>query len=400
MAKKMYDVCIIGGCGHVGLPLSIALATKGKTVCIFDINEAAVKTVSSGQMPFWEEGAEPLLKQVLHNNMLTLSTQPEVISESEILILIIGTPVDEHLNPKFGLMKQIIDEYSSYFQEDQLLILRSTVYPGISAKINNWIQEKGKKVHLAFCPERILEGKSLIELESLPQIVSSFTEEGLKRSIELFKVLTDDIIILEPMEAELTKLFTNVWRYIKFAIANQFFMIANDYDLDFYNIYHGMTHNYPRAKDFPKPGFAAGPCLFKDTMQLAAFNNNSFYLGHAAMLINEGLPNYVMQKVKKKHDLANMTVGILGMAFKGDSDDIRESLSYKLKKIFEIEAGSVLCSDPMVHDASFISTEELLERSDMIILATPHSAYKNLAVPEDKIVVDVWNMLNKGGIIG
>ena len=399
MAKNTYDVCIIGGCGHVGLPLSIALATKGKKVCIYDINEASVKTVGSGQMPFWEDGAEPLLKQVLHNNTLTLSTRPEVISESAILILIIGTPVDEHLNPKFGLMKKIIDEYSSYFREDQLLILRSTVYPGISAKINNWILEKGKKVHLAFCPERILEGKSLIELESLPQIVSSFTEEGLKRSIELFKVLTDDIIILEPMEAELTKLFTNVWRYIRFAIANQFYMIANDYDLDFYKIYHGMTHNYPRAKDLPKPGFAAGPCLFKDTMQLAAFNNNSFYLGHAAMLINEGLPNYVMQKVKKKHNLANMTVGILGMAFKGDSDDIRESLSFKLKKIFEIEAKSVLCSDPMVNDENFVSTEELIARSDMIILATPHSAYKNLAVPEGKIVVDVWNLLQKGGII-
>jgi len=393
-----YDVCVIGGCGHVGLPLSIALAARGKKVCIYDINKESVEIVRSGKMPFWEEGAEPVLKETLKNGSLTVSNNPELVSKSDAVVLIIGTPVDEHLNPKFGSMKKLINEFLDYFRDDQLIILRSTVYPGISKRINDWLLEAGKKVHVAFCPERILEGKAMTELETLPQIVSSFTEEGLQRAKELFKVLTDDIVVLEPMEAELTKLFNNVWRYIKFATANQFYMIANDYGLDFYKIYHGMTHNYSRAKDFPKPGFAAGPCLFKDAMQLAAFNNNSFYLGHAAMLINEGLPNYVVQKLREKVNLSEATVGILGMAFKGDSDDIRESLSYKLKKILEVQAYKVLCSDPYVDDDRLVPIDEVISKCDIIIIATPHSDYKNLVI-KGKKVVDVWNILGEGGLI-
>lgn len=253
-------------------------------------------------------------------------------------------------------------------------------------------------MHIAFCPERILEGKAMEELEKLPQIVSSFSEEGLNKSIDLFSLLTKDIVILDPMEAELTKLFNNVWRYIKFATANEFYMIANDYGLDFYRIYHAMTHNYKRAKDFPRPGFAAGPCLFKDAMQLGAFNNNNFYLGHTAMLINEGLPNYIVKSLKAKMTLSETTVGILGMAFKGESDDIRESLSYKLKKIMEVEANEVLCTDPFVKDDRLVSLEKVIKKSDVIIVATPHSEYKKLELKNKKIV-DVWNILGNGGLI-
>jgi UDP-N-acetyl-D-mannosaminuronic acid dehydrogenase len=175
-------------------------------------------------------------------------------------------------------------------------------------------------------------------------------------------------------------------------------MIANDYNLDFYNIYYAMTHNYARTKDFPRPGFAAGPCLFKDTMQLAAFNNNNFHLGHTAMLINEGLPNYVVNQLKKQYALSEKKVGILGMAFKAESDDIRESLSYKLKKILAIETKQVLCADPYVKDASLTDEETLIRDSDVIIIAAPHKRYRDLKIHNKKIV-DIWNILNNGGKI-
>jgi len=394
----LYDVCIIGGCGHVGLPLGIAFADKGKKVCIQDINASSVEIIKSGKMPFAEESAQPLLRKGLDNGNITVTTDPKCIKESQVVVFIIGTPVDEHLNPKFGLIKDLIDQYFDCFRDNQVLILRSTVYPGISERIKIWFEERGKNIHVAFCPERILEGKAMTELNSLPQIVSSFSQEGLSAAKELFGCLTNDIIEVEPMEAELSKLFCNVWRYIKFAVANQFYMIANNYGLDYYNIYHAVTHNYDRAKDLPRPGLAAGPCLFKDAMQLGAFNSGDFYLGHTAMLINEGLPNYIVKKLKEKHDISKMTVGVLGMAFKAESDDIRESLSYKLKKILQVQANRTLCTDPYVKDERLLPLEDVIKKSDIIIVATPHKAYRDLKL-DGKIVADVWNVFGKGGII-
>jgi UDP-N-acetyl-D-mannosaminuronic acid dehydrogenase len=303
------------------------------------------------------------------------------------------------LNPEFEPLRRIISGYLPHFRDAQLLVLRSTVYPGITEKVRRWLSAEGLQVELAFCPERIAEGLAMTELTSLPQIVSSFSDEGLSRARSLFETLGVQTIAIPPIEAELAKLFSNVWRYVKFAAANQFFMIANDHGADFYRIHQAMTTNYERCRDLPKPGFAAGPCLFKDAMQLAAFNRDGFSMGHAAMLVNEGLPNYVVNQIKRTHDLRDKTVGILGMAFKANVDDKRESLSYKLKKILLFEARQVLCSDAHIVDPELISTEELLRRSDVIIVGTPHREYRDLEVPPGKVFVDVWNMSGQGCVI-
>ncbi|MBL7073628.1 nucleotide sugar dehydrogenase [candidate division KSB1 bacterium] len=392
------SICIIGGCGHVGLPLAVAFAQKGQKVCIFDINKSAIELVKKGKFPFKEEGGENALKEALSKDNLSFSTSLNVISKSKFVIFILGTPVDRHLNPRFDIIKRAMNEYLPYFQDGQIFILRSTVYPSISEKINNYLKSEKKNVHVAFCPERIAQGYALTELSSLPQIVSAFSKKGLEEAKRLFNLLTNDIIVLNPLEAELAKLFTNVWRYISFAIANQFYMIANDYKLDFYKIHEAMTYNYPRAKHFPKAGFAAGPCLLKDTMQLAAFNNNNFFLGHTAMLINEGLPNYIVSKLKARFDLREMKIGVLGMAFKPNNDDKRESLSYKLKKILEIECRQVLCTDVYIKDENFVGVDELKEYSNIIIVGCPHREYRDLSFG-NRHVVDIWNFYGKGGII-
>ena len=386
-----YDICVIGGCGHVGLPLAAAFAKEGKKVVINDINEKAIKLVENCQAPFMEDGLEDVLKQTI-GKTLFLSSDKKVISESEFVVVVVGTPVDEHLNPVFSTLKMFFDDITPFLQDGQTVILRSTLYPGLTKKLNQMLTSSGKNIGVCFCPERILEGKSMEELCALPQIVSSFNKESLTKVADLFKLLTKDIIIVEPVEAELAKLFTNTWRYIQFAAANQFYMMAEEYGADFYRIHHAMTHNYPRTKNFPKAGFAAGPCLFKDCMQLSAFTDNKFFLGHAAMLINEGLPNFIVSKLEEKHDLSKKNVGIIGMAFKSESDDIRESLSYKLKKILDIKAKCTYCSDPFVKDSLFISENELIERCDIIIIGAPHKVYKTLDF-KNKIAIDVWNIL-------
>ncbi len=391
-----YDVVVVGGFGHVGLPLAIALADKGNRVCALDIDPSRREDIAAGIMPFHEQGCDAKLSDVLRRGTLDVSLDRSAISRSEVVIIVIGTPVDRHLNPEFEPMRAVLESYKDLMMDGQLVVLRSTVFPGTTDTLRRWFLEWGKHVELAFCPERIAEGHALEELATLPQIVSSFTEAGMARARKLFATVSPEILELTPIEAELAKLFSNVWRYTLFATANQFFMLANDHDADFYRIHHAMTHKYPRVKDLPKPGFAAGPCLFKDAMQLAAFNNNRFYLGHAAMLVNEGLPNYLVDRLKSQYPLHTMTVGLLGMTFKANSDDKRESLSYKLRKILAFESRRVLCSDAHLHEPDFVAPELLVEQSDLIILATPHDEYKRLSIPESKTVVDIWNAFGRG----
>lgn len=206
------------------------------------------------------------------------------------------------------------------------------------------------------------------------------------------------MIVVSPEEAELAKLFTNTWRYIKFAAANQLYTIANDFGVDFERVRHAITTDYPRAADMPGAGFAAGPCLFKDTMQLAAFNNNNFTLGHSSMMINEGLPLYLVSRIEKNYDLSKMTVGVLGMAFKAESDDIRSSLSYKLKRILKFKAQAVVCADALVSDDdSLIAEADLIDRADLIVIGAPHKRYASM--PIAKPVIDIWNIRKQGVLI-
>jgi UDP-N-acetyl-D-mannosaminuronic acid dehydrogenase len=390
-----YDLCVVGGFGHVGLPLSIAFASKGLKVCAFDISKDTHQVIASGRMPFLEYGSEEPLRQVLEAGTLTITLEAENISRADALVIVTGTPVDRHLNPVMEELLGVFRSYLLHLRDGQLVILRSTVFPGTSQKVDRFLKDNGKRVDVAFCPERIAEGYALRELFDLPHIVSSFSENGVERARALFSLLNPEIVVLDPLEAELTKLFTNAYRYVKFGIANQFFMIANDCGADYYKIHDAIRHKYPRAKDLPTPGFAAGPCLFKDTVQLSAFNNHNFYLGHSSLLINEGLPSYIVGKVREKFDLKKMTVGILGMAFKADIDDKRESLSYKLKKVLEIEAENVLCSDVHIREPGFVNEEELFSRSDLVIVGSPHREYRTLDI-RDKWVIDVWNIFGKG----
>jgi UDP-N-acetyl-D-mannosaminuronic acid dehydrogenase len=387
-----HDLVVIGGGGHVGLPLAIAFAAEGCSVLIYDVSERAVAQVNDGQLPFDEPGAADKLTAAVESGLLRASTDPAVVGSAENVVVVIGTPVDEHLNPDPQAIPRALQGCSEYFRDGQLVVLRSTVFPGVTRLVEQMLSDLGRKVQVAFCPERIAEGRAMTELYSLPQIVSGRDQDTRDRAARLFRRLTSQIVELEPEEAELAKLFTNSWRYIKFAAVNQFYMIADNRDLDFERIRQALAQDYPRAADMPAAGFAAGPCLFKDTMQLAAFNDNNFALGHAAMLVNEGLPLHVVGRLADEHDLSTCTVGILGASFKAGSDDTRSSLAYKLKRILGFKARHVLMTDPYVTtDPELVPLERVLAESDVIVVATPHPEYRGLVV--DKPFADVWNVL-------
>src|ERR1019366_1695435 len=264
-------------------------------------------------------------------------------------------------------------------RDGHLVVLRSTVYPGVTKRVARLIGMLGRDIDVSFCPERIAEGHALTELRSLPQIISGTTPRAVQRADTLFRRLTQETVELEPEEAELAKLFTNSWRYLKFAVANQLYMIANDNGLDYERIRHAVTFHYPRAADLPGAGLTAGPCLLKDTMQITAFAENRFTLGQAAVMVNEGLPLYVLGKLEERFDLTSMSVGVLGMAFKAESDDTRSSLSYKMRRILTGKAARVLSTDPyVVGDPDIVPLETVVAEADLLIIAAPHRLYADL----------------------
>ena len=386
MKMNTKKICIIGGCGHVGIPLGLAFASKGKDVALVDVNPMAVEAINAGKLPFKEEGAEALLKAHIGRN-LRATADAAAVSKQDVVVFVTGTPVDEHLNPKIHDVVKVLDAYLPLLSKRQLIVLRSTIFPGVTRIVEEKLKAKLGVANLAFCPERIVQGKGIEEIFNLPQLVSGVNKKAENAAAELFASIAPKIIRIKPEEAELAKLMTNAWRYLEFAIANQFYMMVEKQGLDFYRILEAMKEDYPRAKHFARAGLAAGPCLFKDTMQLSAFHSNEFFLGHSAMLVNEGLPNFLVSQLEAKMGpLKGKKIGIMGLAFKADNDDIRESLSFKVKKLLEMKMAEVLVTDEYVPGT--MPLKRFLKDADGVILGVPHSAYRKLKVK--KPFVDCW----------
>jgi UDP-N-acetyl-D-mannosaminuronic acid dehydrogenase len=393
------DITVVGGAGHVGIPLVLAFAEAGMTVNVNDLNEETLATLRSGKLPFIEHGAAPLLAKALADNRLIFTSSPEEIGRRGPVVITIGTPVDEFLNPVQKAVQDCIDALLPFVDDGQLLVLRSTVYPGTTAWLASYLERLGRKLKVAFCPERVVQGHGIKELREMPQIVSGITKEAEDEAVALFSKIAPELVVIKPLEAEFAKLFSNAYRYIEFAATNQFYMIAKAAGADYHAIVQAMKHNYPRLKTLPRPGFSAGPCLFKDTMQLAAYARNQFGLGHAAMQVNEGLVLQLVDDLRRAYDISSMTVGLLGMAFKAEIDDTRASLSYKLKRTLQMSAGNVLTTDPFVTtDPALLPFDEVVERSDILILCTPHSAYADADL-KGKPVMDVWGFLKNANVI-
>jgi UDP-N-acetyl-D-mannosaminuronic acid dehydrogenase len=385
------DLVIVGGCGHVGLPLALSLAETGYRVGVNDIDAAKIEAVRRGEVPFRENGAAELLQEILPTGRLEFGTSPEMVARTRTVILVIGTPIDEFMNPSVTVFDRVLDELIPHITPGSLIILRSTVFPGTTEGVERRLHTAGVDATVVFCPERIAEGHALDEVKSLPQLIGASTDEAYAQASKVFKPLGMQLVRTSPLEAELAKLLTNTWRYMKFAIANQFFQIAHSSGVDYGRVLDAVRRDYPRAADLPGPGFAAGPCLLKDTMQLSAFTPDHFPMGQAAMQINEGMPNYIVDALTSRRPLAGRTVGILGMAFKGDSDDPRASLSYKLRKLAAFKGARVLCTDPYVRDSSFVSIDEVLKSADVLVIGAPHRDYRGLEL-DGREVVDIWGI--------
>lgn len=399
------NIAVIG-IGRVGLPLALFLASKGHKVYGIDTDVEKVDFISKGHMPFMEEGAEQLLKKHIKVD-LVVSSNFISVKKCDVIILTLGTPVDENMNPSFVQIDKSFDSCSPYLKKSQLLILRSTVSPRTTDYVKSRLEELGFKVgidfFLAFCPERIAEGKSLTELATIPQIVGGVDRTSGQKAANFFQNLGIEVNVSDSVSAELSKLFTNMYRYINFAIANQFMILAGNHNRDIYKIVDLVNRNYARG-GLAMPGLTAGPCLFKDGFFLVS--DVSFPdLIVTSWKINESIPLFLIKKVQERIRMHGKKAVILGLAFKAEIDDIRESLAFKVKKALERERAKVFLHDPYVPGYQN-DLGDVLKDADLIFLATNHNFYKKMdisyvrkLVSKNCVICDVWNIFKTNKII-
>ena len=387
------NISIIGGAGHVGFALGLIFSSKGFKVSLIDKHKLNIKKINNGKIPFLEENSQKLLKTMIKKKRIYATNQLRKVIESKFIIVCIGTPINNKLNPNLRDFINFFYQLKKFLKKDQIIIIRSSIYPGICNKIYKIIKSKCK--NLSYCPERIVQGKAISELSKLPQLVSGENKKAILESSKLFRKVCKKIIYTKVIEAELVKLFSNAYRYINFSISNQFYMICQNQNLNFFKIRDIMQDGYLRNSSIPMSGFTAGPCLLKDTMQLSSFYNHKFLLGHSAMSINEGIPKFIINKLEKKFNLKKKTVGVLGLAFKSETDDIRDSLSIKLLQLLKLKKVKTLQSDEYFKAKENIDKIDLIKKSDIIIVSTPHKAYKKLKISKNKILVDIWGLIDK-----
>jgi UDP-N-acetyl-D-mannosaminuronic acid dehydrogenase len=406
-SKFEYDIAIVGT-GRVGLPLGLMLSKVGFKSIGIDRDKNIIEKVNNKEMPFLEAGFETLIKEV----DFSIANDFSLIAQTENIIITVGTPILSHIETDLSQINGVIDQFIGYLREGQTIILRSTVAPKTTYFVKNYIEKNskfcvGKDIFLAFCPERIAEGKAYEELRSLPQIIGAEDQGSFERSSKIFSKLTSDILQTTYISAELAKLYNNIARYVSFAIANQFALIADFFDQNIYSILHLTNHKYPRGKIF-YPGFTAGTCLRKDFGMInEAIPYTDMLL--SAWKVNEYMPKFLVENLLKRTAISGKIVAVLGYTFKQDTDDIRDSLAPKLLRYLEREVPKeIKVCEPYLDQIDDRyrnhSLQEAIEGSDIVYISINHTVFsdnKDLIIKLAKnecYFVDLWNVLTKDKI--
>lgn len=396
MLSKDKPVSVIGGAGHVGLGLCLVLANNGYKVYGIDINEKANDLIMRGVMPFFEEEGEEYLNRALASDSLLMTSDLSRVQESEVIIIVLGTPIDRNLNPDLTPLSNLIKDLVKYLCKGQLIILRSTVSPGTTEQIRTLLEKKsrfkvGRDIFMVFAPERVLQGRAIKEIVCLPQLIGAFDEESYTRAEAFFSTFVKNKCFkLSPIEAEIGKLITNMTRYVHFALVNEYYLIADSFGANIHKIIDACNYDFPRL-DLPTPGLnVGGPCLFKDgyfLLERIPFTE----LISVSFKINESMPLYVVRRIQEYEHIKK--VAILGMSFKANSDDTRNSLSFKLKRRLLANNYELVLVEPNLPEYDPL---EKIENSDCVILMTPHRQFKDLGriislvKNKDCLFVDIW----------
>jgi UDP-N-acetyl-D-mannosaminuronic acid dehydrogenase len=392
------------GLGRVGLPLALCFADRGYRVIGVDHNPVVLDALRAGRMPFAEAGTQQLLDRILDSGRLELSERAADAAGADDIVLTIGTPSFSHIESDLSQVRAVIDDLLPLLRPGHALILRSTIAPGTTEFVAGYVAKRrglriGEDVFVAHAPERIAAGRFLEEISSLPCIVGGVGENSTDRAAATFSVFGAPIVRTTPVQAELAKIWTNILRYATFALPNLLMMDCERYGANVFEVIELINRDYPRG-GIAMPGLTAGTCLRKD-FAFSEERSNSPGMLLAVSRVNESVPLFLVEGVKRRlGSLASRKVAVLGLTFKRDTDDERDSLSPKLVRLLERELADVAISDP--HAPSPTQTfAEAVEDADVVIVATNHSDFEGAhALREildgacaDCLLVDPWNAL-------
>jgi UDP-N-acetyl-D-mannosaminuronic acid dehydrogenase len=379
-----FKVAVVGGAGHIGLPLSCFISSKGYEVLIVDINEKTLNKIKNNEPPFFEEDLQKYLENANKNNLQT-NTDLKKIKDFNLIIITLGTSSEQSEVDNF---RRLVSEVIELASEESNLILRSTVSIEEIDKIKENRLLIKKNIKLFYCPERIAEGKSLKEIKELPQIIASQNQKEVKQVVEFFESLGIKTYLTSFRNAAFLKLFSNAYRYAEFTLVNEFFNIAEKNNIDFKEIIELAKVDYPRLMKMPSYGFVGGPCLIKDTKTfIDQYSNETSVLASLQESNNE-----FMQLIIKKCliNFPDKKFIQLGMTFKPNSDDLRSSLAYKLYKMLVQEGFKIYPVDlnlkPEDVDFKLFNYEEVIDNTDNILITTNHKFINKLNLSNKKVI--------------
>jgi UDP-N-acetyl-D-mannosaminuronic acid dehydrogenase len=405
-----YDVAVIG-LGRVGLPLAITFADHGLSVLGVDKDADRLAAVREGRMPFKEPDTEAPLARALAADRLALSERAADAAQADAIVLTLGTPTFSHIEIDMADIRTVLDALLPHLRDGQLLVLRSTVAPHTTEFVAGYLEKQrgfsiGEDLFVAHVPERIAADRFMAEIGTLPCIVGGVGDGSGERAARLFEVLGAPIVHTTPVQAELAKIWANILRYATFALPNLLMMDCERYGANVFEVIDLINRDYPRG-GMALPGFTAGTCLRKD-FAFSEERSNAPGMLLAVSRVNESVPLFVVEGIKRRlGDLRDRKVAVLGLAFKGDTDDERDSLSHKLIRMLERELADVAVHDPVVATPTS-SFAEVVTGADVVVVATNHSAYANAdalaeiargAAP-DCLVVDPWNAFGAAQVFG
>jgi UDP-N-acetyl-D-mannosaminuronic acid dehydrogenase len=397
-----YDVAIVG-LGRVGLPLALCFADHGLRVLGIDNDAQRLASLRASEMPFQEPGAQELLDRL----ELELTAKIGDAVGARHIVITLGTPSFSHIEIDMSQIREAVEQLAGGLVSGHSVTLRSTVAPGttdyVAAQLRrNTKLEVGREIHVAHAPERIAAGRFIEEIHSLPCIIGGVSPESGAIVGDLFSVFGAPIVQTTPVQAELAKIWTNILRYTTFALPNLLMMDCEQYDANVFEVIELINRDYPRG-GIARPGMTAGSCLRKD-FAFSEERSNAPGMLLAVSRVNESVPLFLVRGLRRRiGSLEGRRVGVLGLAFKADTDDERDSLSHKLVRLLDRELAEVSVHDPHVA-SSTRSLAEAVRGADAVVVATNHSAFRTpqalaaiaAGASEDCLIADPWDCWGSG----